>query len=120
MNKKQIKKAINNLLDENDSIDKKYRFIEKLEEVLLKIREKISNNMLCCENCGKYFYKRNTFEKVETDKNVTTFTDAGYGDDDRIGDIKYLKTFCKCPYCKKNVEVSKQLLEITNERMAYE
>jgi hypothetical protein len=46
----------------------------------------------------------------------TTFIDAGYGDDDMIGDVTYLMEYNECPMCKKPIRMKKEYLYTQNER----
>ena len=47
-----------------------------------------------CKKCGRYYLtkdcKENMVREVHTE---TTYTDAGYGDDDKTGDVEYMVTY---------------------------
>ena len=100
MNKKEftsyIKTNINNL-----SIEKQIEILNKIqEEYVPYIQERILKNKILCCNCDKYSNKVK-FKTITKQENriETTYTDAGYGDNDMYGGVEYLVKYRICPLC---------------------
>lgn len=81
----------------------------------LLIRE-LTKNKNYCKPCNEY-YDKDLFTKSVNTKIVTetTFTDAGYGDDDRIGEVEYLFHYLECPICKSKQEEKRTYIRTIKE-----
>ena len=116
MNKKTFEKFINDSLKDIP--------LEKFEQELLKMKndwipqilEKKKKNHIKCSSCGKYSKIKDfkTEEKIEVNVE-TTFTDAGYGDDDMLGEVERIYVYRICPICQKKEVQSKHFLRIIRE-----
>ncbi len=99
--------------------------LEKQKLILEKIRkewlpEYINNkfiNYSLCEKCGKYSLTKSfqTTSKKEI-FTETTYTDAGYGDTDKIGEVEYLIHYSICPICSHEKVKDRYPLRVLNER----
>lgn len=79
--------------------------IEKRKESALSKKDKKGNLIWRkCSHCKKYF-KVNTKDIFKTNsvRLINTYTDTGYGDDDRYADAVYIQIKSHCPLCKKEV-----------------
>lgn len=87
------------------------------EEIIPQLKDELTKETTYCPHCHDYYLssqwekslKMETFEE-------TTFIDAGYGDDDMIGDVTYLMEYSECPMCKKSIRTKKEYLYTQNER----
>lgn len=119
MNKEKFIKIVSDAMNElplekkKDFLYKTHEWIEYVEKELDKELEKYHK----CSTCNQYFLieKAEKFQEVETKENVLLHCDAGYGDDDIIGDAKYLTTYLICPICKTKNEIKQDLIISYNE-----
>lgn len=124
MNKQDMKKAMKAPFSElirsikNPDINIELKSLNDLQSVcegleyLVEQRKKaliektVKGNLIYhkCGHCKKYF-KLNPKDCYQTQEvhNISTYTDAGYGDDDRYANAVYNITKVKCPLCKKEV-----------------
>lgn len=64
-----------------------------------------------------YSLQKDFKEEVNTEiRRETTYTDAGYGDDDKIGDVEYRITYSICPLCQKKTQENKMFIRILWEK----
>lgn len=77
----------------------------------------IKKGYIYCNNCKKYFKKEEFKEITKVEKNIeTTYSDAGYGDDDKYGEVEYLVYYQVCPNCKHETPVGKMYIRTLWER----
>ena len=79
--------------------------VEKRKKSILSKRDRKGNLIWRkCSHCKKYF-KVNTKDIFTTESIhcINTYTDSGYGDDDRYADAVYIETKSHCPLCKKEI-----------------
>jgi hypothetical protein len=112
--KTYLKNIFKNVLSKNDKIE----LINRLVKWLGNESDIIKNNCWYCSKCKQWYDKKEFINKTKTRliRNVLTFSDAGYGDDDRYGDVTYLVYYHECPYCHEETEDRKITLKIENER----
>lgn len=78
-----------------------------------------SKGYLQCLNCKKFFKEDSLVVSNYQETNVeVVFTDAGYGDDDRIADVTRLHEVIRCPDCGKEIRHKSIYLYSRNERPA--
>ena len=83
------------------------------------VEPKNKDEYIFCKECRRYYKKKKVkSEYVNETRTETTYTDAGYGDDDRIGDVRYFVEYKTCPRCGHRQEISKLYMETKNERPA--
>lgn len=96
-------------LNGNTDINYEISMLNKMREKWIPkiIDEKLKNYELC-RKCGKYSLKKDfSTTLVEEDREVTTHTDCGYGDNDMIGLVKFGVKYSICPLCKEKTELNK-------------
>lgn len=101
-------------------LEKQIELLTKIQKVWIpKLINKKLKNYTICSKCKKYSLTKNfkSIDEVET-FTETTYTDAGYGDDDKIGEVTYLITYAICPKCGNKKEVKKMYMYTQNERYA--
>ena len=69
-----------------------------------------------CEKCHKY----SPLKKVKKDfvneiREEYTYRDAGYGDDDRIGEVLYKVEYVTCPKCGHRQETNKFYMKLLRD-----
>ena len=70
-----------------------------------------AKNYILCNHCNKYCLKKDCKRQDIREVRVeTTFTDCGYGDDDKMGEVEYLVTYSICPRCGGKQQTSKLYL----------
>lgn len=85
-------------------LEKKLQELDKLNDrmsqLCKELKEKYKKNMIYCDKCKKYS-KDKEFKREIEKQNIlgTTYTDCGYGDDDRYGEMEYLYHYLICPKC---------------------
>lgn len=99
--------------------------LESKEELLLKMKSiwipsiinDIKKNYKKCPNCKKYSLKSKfkTLHQSET-RIETTYTDCGYGDDDKYGEVEYMIMYEECPLCNNKTKVKKEYSRIIWEK----
>jgi hypothetical protein len=121
MNKKEfiqyIKTSINNL-----SIEKQIEILKKIqEEYIPSTIKEILKNKIFCRSCKKYSNssKFKIITKQES-RIKTTYTDAGYGDNDMYGEVEYLVKYRICPLCGFEEEIDKTYLRTLWEKGRYD
>ena len=79
-----------------------------LKRVFNNLTEKATKGQQKCKHCGKYSREKDFIydNRIEV-KNVQTYSDCGYGDDDRFGDVEFEIKYAKCPKCGKEHEISR-------------
>jgi len=128
MNKKDFKKYI----EENLSglcLERQIKELQKIQNVYLPelinakkkkqgtwISSKDKDKYILCKKCGKYYLKTKWKEEyVKEVREVTTYIDAGYGDDDRMGDVEYMVVYNTCPECGERIETAKYYIKTLRE-----
>ena len=128
MNRKEFTRYINEQLN-GMSLEGQIKELQKLLETYLPglIQERMKklgmwippekkDDYIFCKKCGKYSLKSNVHkEHVKEVRTVTTFTDCGYGEDDRMGDVEYSITYVICPRCGHKQEHSKYRIRVLRE-----
>lgn len=82
----------------------------------LKIKD-LEKNSVRCTNCKENFKIPKKLESKEFVRTETVYTDAGYGDDDKVADVTYIGEFATCPKCKEKVLIKKFWVRNDNERL---
>ena len=103
-------------LIKNLPMEEKEIMLNNMSTIIPSIKNEIFKGYILCPYCKKYS-KEDDFKIECYDKIIKepTYIDAGYGDDDRIGDVKY-KWFDKiCPICQNHIFHNKIFMEILNE-----
>lgn len=118
MKKNEIKKMLNlnevflrlRDSDKNIEIANIDRLVELLYEGLRKCvirKNTLTKDLSMCPHCHKYFKRdKKTDHSVNVIKSVQTYSDSGYGEDDRWAQANFLQIRTVCPYCKKDIVVS--------------
>ena len=100
------------------SLEKQIELLTKMQKVWIpKVIDKKLKNYTFCKECKKYSLTK----KFESTTEVATFTettyvDAGYGENDKIGEVTYLITYSICPNCGNKKETKKSYMYTENER----
>lgn len=113
MNKKEFEKYINSKL-RNMSIEKQEELLRKIKDKWIpELLERKLKNYTKCNKCGKYSLTRKFKTITNTETRIeTTYVDAGYGDDDRQGEIEYLVYYSVCPVCGNKKEERKNYIRL--------
>lgn len=140
-NKKQIKQALNQYFSIKD-IQEVAKFwdvdnpedtssfdvvMEELQKAINKVQamkdkklKKFKELYFKCSHCGKLTLYKDVKEVSRKEYRIeTTYTDAGYGDDDRTGKVWYLNFYRVCPHCNKETFKDKYFLDIEEEYTRY-
>lgn len=106
MTKKEFKQIVMGAMKDLP-IEEKDRLLLKMQnEWIPSIRKKLTEKYTRCNACKKYFLTRRFKRRVDKENHIlTTYQDAGYGDDDRIGEVECLVTYEICPGCKNAKQV---------------
>lgn len=109
------------LLELNDKIEFAQKQIEKAQnEVQVRSDElqKLRSMAWFCNSCKKYYHKDSvTTSQEEETHTETVYVDAGYGDDDELGEVTRLFTYNHCPVCGMSEKISKgEVINISNRR----
>lgn len=117
MNKKKFRKMIMDEIKDLPLEKKEAQLLKIQKEWIPSIREDMLGKYKKCHACGKYFLPRQ-FKKQTSRENriMTTYTDCGYGDDDRHGLVECLVTYETCPGCGKSWETECLKLRILWEK----
>lgn len=100
MNKTEFNKFLSETIG-NLPIEKQEKELDKLTKYKEDYLAKLKKNHTCCTKCHKYSKTKEFTQVNEVRRNIeTTFTDAGYGDDDRYGEVEYIYQYLICPICK--------------------
>ncbi|MDO4282017.1 MAG: hypothetical protein Q4D02_00085 [Clostridia bacterium] len=108
MTKREFEKFINQNL-RNLSIEHQEELLIKIKDKWIpEVLERKLKNYTKCVKCGKYSFTRKfkTITVLET-RIETTYVDAGYGDDDKYGEVEYLVEYSVCPICGYRKEKKK-------------
>lgn len=102
------------------SLEKQIELLTKMQTVWIpKLMDKKLKNYTLCHECKKYSLTKSFKSKEEVETYTeTTYIDAGYGDDDKIGEVTYLITYSICPNCGSKKQLKKMYLYTKNERYA--
>ena len=128
MNKRDFKKYIDENLS-GMSLERQIEELQKLQNVYLPelinvrrkkqgtwISEKDKDKYIYCDKCKKYHLKTKWKERIAKEvREVTTYIDAGYGDDDKMGDVQYMVRYSTCPVCGEEKEMSKHYIKTLRE-----
>lgn len=128
MNKKDFTVYIEKQL-EGMSLDKQIKVLQKIQnEYLVSIINKKKkragtfvepeerDKYTFCDKCKKYYLTPKGKIDLKTEiRTETTYTDAGYGDDDRVGEVEYMVRYITCPLCSHKQEESKLYLRLIRD-----
>lgn len=116
-NKKDFIKYIKNCLN-NEPLELQVEILNEIKNNLIPqiLNEKINNHKRC-EFCKKYILNSDYIRenKIETRVEIT-YSDAGYGDDDREGEIEYEIIYEICPICGNKKQVEKYYIRTLWEK----
>ncbi len=120
MNKEDFTKFLNESL-KGFPLEKQIQIIEKMKaEWIPKIVIEKTKNYVLCEHCGRYSLEKNNKKTYNREKRIqSTYTDAGYGDDDLYGEVEYIVEYSICPHCLKKKEISKSYMGTNWEKDKY-
>lgn len=128
MNRKSFERYVNEQLKELP-LEQQIKDLQKMQSIwipdLLHARQQKAGTWVppekkeeyvFCENCKTYYSKEQNKSNYEREvRTETTFIDAGYGDDDMIGEVEYIVQYKTCPKCSRKAEVGKTRLKIIRE-----
>ncbi|MDD4607747.1 MAG: hypothetical protein PHD10_01245, partial [Bacilli bacterium] len=121
MTKKEFMDYLNKEL-KGLSLEKQKLILEKMknEWIPQQIEQKYKNYSLC-NKCGKYSLTKNN-KIISKEENIVepTYIDAGYGDDDRYGEVQYLVDYSICPICSKEKQIGKTYIKTLWEKGKYD
>lgn len=103
------------------SIKQKLEFLNKMSENWIpSLKKNIFNTYRKCCKCNEYFL-RSEFKKSNSKitNEETTYTDAGYGDNDKYGEVEYMIDYLECPKCHYKETVNKHFIRILWEKDRY-
>ncbi|MBR5227468.1 MAG: hypothetical protein IKV94_02405 [Clostridia bacterium] len=128
MNKKEFTTYINKQL-EGKTLDQQLKILQKIQgdyiptliqkrmkKLGLWVEPEKKDQYMLCNKCRKYHLIKKC--KVEIEHEVRTeytYIDAGYGDDDMLGEVEYLVRYITCPACGNKQEKSKMYLKKRRE-----
>jgi len=109
-----FKEILNGIKNEDVAIE--LEDLERLSKTLASLSTKIGKRMssikegkMCCPKCNHYFKPDPKKQYANTHiENRTSYTDAGYGDDDRYADYEITDLYQLCPNCQKPVKIKDQ------------
>lgn len=101
----------------NLSLEEKKRILDNAkDEWIPSIINDVFNDKTFCNKCNKY---SNTSDFKETHqreyRQEYTYTDAGYGDNDRYGEVEYLVYYNECPLCQAKKQIKKVFKKVVWE-----
>lgn len=128
MNKKDFNKYIENNLN-GLPLEKQIKILRKIQENYLPtlihskqrklgvwIPQEEKENYMFCEKCKKYILKKKCKrEYIKEIRTEMTYIDAGYGDDDKMGDVEYGVIYVTCPVCGNKQEEKKYYIKKVKE-----
>ena len=128
MNKKDFKKYIEENIGDL-SLERQIKELQKVQKVYLPefinarkrkegtwIPPTDKEKYIFCDECKKYHLKSKWKEEyIREVREVTTYIDAGYGDDDREGEVEYMVRYHTCPQCGQKTETSKHYIKTLRE-----
>lgn len=109
---------IHKFLTGSTDINKNILLLEKIQKKWIPeiINSKLKKYKLC-KQCHKYSLQKDFKKEITKEiRRETTYTDAGYGDDDRIGDVEYMVTYSICPLCQKKSQEDKMFMRLLGEK----
>lgn len=133
MNKKEFTSYITKCF-EGLSLERQIKELEKIQtqyipEAINKRKKKLGlwidpekkSEYFMCKKCHKY----SPLKKVKSDfvdeiREEYTYRDAGYGDDDRIGEVLYSVEYVTCPKCGHRQEIKKYYKKLLRDWNARE
>lgn len=117
MNRKEFFSFLDSKL-EGKTLEQKVNEIDKInaKEWFEQYLDHLTKNMIFCPECKKYVSeKKFKKEVIKEIRRETTYRDAGYGDDDRTGDVECLVEYIVCPLCGHKKQKDKWRLRIIRE-----
>lgn len=128
MNKRDFKKYIEENIG-NLSLERQIKELQKVQNEYIPelinarkkkqgtwIPHKDKDKYIYCNKCKKYHLKTKWKEEhVKEVREKYTYIDAGYGDDDRIGEVQYMVVYHTCPECGEKVETAKYYIKTLRE-----
>lgn len=121
MNKTEFRKIIKDSINGLD-LDKQVALLNKIQRewtpsIVSDIKGKITKDYTQCSKCNRYVKTKDFKTSSEKKTNIeTTYTDAGYGDDDRIGEVERLYLYTICPLCGGTHRVEQMYLRTLWEK----
>lgn len=109
-----FKEILNSIRNKDVAIE--LEDLERLSKTLSGLSAKVGTRMssikegkTCCPKCNHYFKPDPKKQYASTHiENRTSYTDAGYGDDDRYADYEITDLYQLCPNCQKPVKIKDQ------------
>ena len=109
-----FKEILNSIKNKDVAIE--LEDLERLSKALGSLEAKVGTRMSsikkgkkCCPKCNHYFKPDPKKQYANTHiENRTSYTDAGYGDDDRYADYEITDLYQLCPNCQKPVKIKDQ------------
>lgn len=89
----------------NKTVEEQLKELEKIKNKYLPdFIQNIKSKNTYCSSCQTWSSNRKFKQTSEIVKNIeTTYTDAGYGDDDMYGEVEYLCYYKICPICNTKI-----------------
>ena len=109
-----FKEILNSIKNEDVAIE--LEDLERLSKAVVSLNMKVGKRMssikqgkTCCPKCNHYFKPDPKKQYANTHiENRTSYTDAGYGEDDRYADYEITDLYQLCPNCQKPVKIKDQ------------
>lgn len=127
MNKKDFTQYINANL-KMYSLEKQIKILEKMQSWVLELihikQKKVGlwvessekSKYVYCEKCKKYYLKEKVKSIFQTETRiVTTYSDCGYGDDDKLGEVEESVHYKPCPRCGHMNEMGRYRIRVIKE-----
>lgn len=108
MDKNKFNENFKKFLKENlefVTLTEQESFLKEIPAMIKEYEEKSKKDFTYCNSCKKYIKTK----YFKTEHNIhttveTTLQDAGYGDDDLIGEVEYEFIYETCPKCGNKKE----------------
>lgn len=101
-------------------IEELQKAIDKIQSLKDKKLKKFRELYFKCPGCKKLSLYKDVKEVSHKEFRIeTTYTDSGYGDDDRTGKVWYLNFYMVCPHCNKETFKNRVFLNIEEEYTRY-
>ena len=101
-------------------IEELQKAIDKIQSLKDKKLKKFKELYFKCPGCKKLSLYKDVKEVSRKEFRIeTTYTDSGYGDDDRTGKVWYLNFYRVCPHCNKETFKDRHFLNIEEEYTRY-
>ena len=109
MTKKKLQQFIREdlaYLSTKQKLEKIEKMYPMFTEVLDELKEDVKKGQIYCPECKQYYPEKNfSIEHDIHSVEQATYIDAGYGDDDRWGEVEYAFTYLVCPKnCNHKIE----------------